>query len=112
MTVAWRILRFTGLARIRWLQSSDTVASRAGRFGRFVVQYSPGVDLVFDQPPPPGSSIPDERSLYLGDDEHGTALEVVAIALDAERLLVVHAMKLRAAYREQYREALPYRKLQ
>lgn len=56
-------------------------------------------------------SIPDDRSIYLGDDEHGTALEVVAIALDDERLLIVHAMKLRGAYREQYEEALPHRRL-
>ena len=67
--------------------------------------------LVFDEPAPPGSSIPDDRSLYLGDDEHGTALEIVAIALDGERLLVVHAMKLRAAYRDQFNEALPHRRL-
>lgn len=44
--------------------------------------------LVFDEPAPPESSIPDDRSLYLGDDAQGTALEVVAIAVDAERLLV------------------------
>ena len=67
--------------------------------------------LVFDDAAPPGSSIPDDRSIYLGDDEHGTALEVVAIALDDERLLIVHAMKLRGAYREQYEEALPHRRL-
>ena len=36
--------------------------------------------LVFGEPAPAGSSIPDDRSLYLGDDEHGMALEVVAIA--------------------------------
>lgn len=67
--------------------------------------------LVFDEPAPAGSSIPDDRSLYLGDDEHGMALEVVAIALDDERLLIVRAMKLRAAYREQFNEALSHRRL-
>lgn len=67
--------------------------------------------LVFDAPAPPASSIPDERSIYLGDDEHGTALEVAAIAVDDEQLLVVHAMKLRSAYRAQYNEAVPHRRL-
>lgn len=67
--------------------------------------------LVFDEPAPPGSSITDDRSLYLGDDEQGMAIEVAAIALDGGQLLVVHAMKLRAAYREQYNEALPNRRL-
>ena len=106
------------------------------RIRRFVIQYPSSVDLVFaqsafkhgvtkaqieflvahcglvfDEPARPGSSIPDDRSLYLGDDEHGTALEVVAIALHGERLLVVHAMKMRAAYRERYNEALPHRTL-
>lgn len=109
---------------------------RIVRQGRFVIQYPSNVDLafaesafkhgvtksqiefvvahcglVFDEPALPGSSIPDDRSLYLGDDQHGAALEVVAIALDGERLLVVHAMTLRAAYREQFNEALPHRRL-
>ena len=67
--------------------------------------------LVFDAPAPPGSSIPAERSIYLGDDEHGTALAIATIVLDDEQLLVVHATKLRSAYREQYNEAVPHRRL-
>ena len=67
--------------------------------------------LVYDEPAPPGSAIPDDRSLYLGDDEQGAALEVAAIAVDDSDLLVVHAMKLRDKYREQYNHALAARKL-
>lgn len=61
----------------------------------FVVAYC---GIVFDTPAPRGSAIRDDRALYLGDDEHGAALEVVAIALASGELLVVHAMKLRGAY--------------
>ena len=67
--------------------------------------------LVFDEAAPPGTPVPDDRSLFLGDDEHGTALEVAAITLDTGDLLVLHAMKLRRKYRDQYTEALPYRRL-
>jgi hypothetical protein len=53
--------------------------------------------MVFDEPAPPDASVPDDRSIFLGDDEHGKALEVAAITLDTGDLLVLHAMKLRRA---------------
>ncbi len=43
--------------------------------------------------------------MYLGDDGEGVALEMMAVELDDRSLLVIHAMRLRAKYREQYKEA-------
>jgi len=43
--------------------------------------------------------------VYLGDGAGGVALEVMAVELDPDGLLVIHAMKLRKKYRKQYREA-------
>jgi hypothetical protein len=48
--------------------------------------------------------------VFLGDDMEGIALEVMAIELEDEGLLVIHAMALRDRYREQYEEARKWRK--
>jgi hypothetical protein len=40
-----------------------------------------------------------DRILFVGWDEHGIPLEVIALEEDDGALLVVHAMKLRPAYR-------------
>ena len=40
--------------------------------------------------------------LFLGPDEHGLPLEVVAVDLADGDLLVIHAMKMRAAYTDDY----------
>ena len=46
----------------------------------------------------------DDRLIFLGDDAEGVALEVMAVELADEGLLVIHAMKLRDRYRAQYEE--------
>ena len=56
---------------------------------------------------PPGNA--DDRLLYLGDDDHGAPLEVIAVALDQDEFLVIHAMPLRHKYRKQYQEAERWR---
>lgn len=43
--------------------------------------------------------------MFLGDDENGVALEVMAVELESGDLLVIHAMPLRDRYLEQYEEA-------
>ena len=43
--------------------------------------------------------------LFLGDDEAGAALEVMAVELEIGGILVIHAMELRARYRPHYDEA-------
>jgi hypothetical protein len=62
--------------------------------------------LHFEQAPP--ADAPENASLrlvFLGDDEEGIALEVMAVELEANALLVIHAMPLRDRYRKQYEEA-------
>jgi hypothetical protein len=51
----------------------------------------------------------DDRFLYLGDDEDGVELEVMAVDLDDGDLLVIHAMRMRARYRNMYEEAKRWR---
>jgi hypothetical protein len=57
------------------------------------------------EPPIAGSKWPDDRLIYLGDDARGVALEIMAIELEHDELLVIHAMPLRTKYQEQYQEA-------
>jgi uncharacterized DUF497 family protein len=74
---------------------------------RFVVEHC---GLVFHEPAPadtPG----EDRLVYLGDDEHGVPLEVVAVESESGDVRVIHAMKLRAQYQKEYEEAVPWRKL-
>ncbi len=74
---------------------------------RFVIDHC---GLAFDQPAPdgaPGGS----RMVFLGDDEHGLPLEVVAVANEVGELRVIHAMKLRPKYQREYEEAIAWRRL-
>jgi len=50
------------------------------------------------------------RLVFLGDDGEGTALEVMAVELEEDALLVIHAMPLRDRYRKQYEEAKKWRR--
>jgi hypothetical protein len=47
--------------------------------------------------------------LYLGDDASGIPLELMAVELDADALLVIHAMPLRRQYIADYQEAIKWR---
>ena len=49
------------------------------------------------------------RVVYLGDDQHGVALEVMAVELSPNELLVIHSMPLWAKYLAQYKEATAWR---
>ncbi len=63
--------------------------------------------LIFYIPPPANDQ--DERLLFLGDDESGVALEVMAVELEGGDLYVIHAMPLRDRYRAEYEEAKRWR---
>jgi len=63
--------------------------------------------LVFAVPPP--GSQQDERLLFLGGDDDGAPLEVMAIELDSGDIYVIHAMPLRKKYRPRYEEAKRWR---
>jgi hypothetical protein len=64
---------------------------------RYVIEH-PLVSYVV--PAPTGTQ--DDRTLYLGDDLTGRALEVMTVPLAGGGLLVVHAMDLRDKYRPEY----------
>lgn len=60
----------------------------------------------FVEPPPAGSKASrSTRIVYLGEDAHGQALEVMAVEGDDESELVIHAMPQREKYRKRYEEA-------
>jgi len=63
--------------------------------------------LRFRVPPPGG--IGDDRLLYLGDDEDGVPLEVMAVELEDDGLYVIHAMSMRKKYEGHYEEARRWR---
>ncbi len=87
---------------IRWTRSA-TRHRIARHRSRHVIEHA---GLRFEQPPPaeaPAGAEP--RLVYLGDDEGGVPLEVMAVELEEGSLLVIHAMPLRDRYREQYEEA-------
>lgn len=52
---------------------------------------------VIDQPAPVDSPHPDDRIIFLGPDEDGTMLEVMAVET-SEGLLVIHSMPIRTKY--------------
>ncbi|HEY4915679.1 MAG TPA: hypothetical protein VIH92_02115 [Solirubrobacteraceae bacterium] len=55
-------------------------------------------------PPADGPVSLSVRVVYLGEDEHGQELEVMAIPLEGDEQLVIHAMPMRAKYRRRYEE--------
>jgi hypothetical protein len=61
-------------------------------------------------PAPLYSPEPDEEDLviYLGPDERGVPLEVMAIELADGDLLVIHAMHLRPKYRDAFERVMEW----
>jgi hypothetical protein len=51
----------------------------------------------------------DPRITFLGDNEDGRELEVIAVLLEDGGLLVIHAMRMRERYGPDYAEALGWR---
>jgi hypothetical protein len=95
--------------RISWTHASRRHGV-ARRDARYVVVHC---GLVFLQPAPTGSAVPEDRFVYLGDDPSGRPLEVIGVELETEdgeeHLRVIHVMELRAKYRSQYEEAKQWR---
>lgn len=52
----------------------------------------------------PGASTKDgpDRVLFLGPDQHGVPLEILAVEVHRGELLVIHVMKLRRKYWDDY----------
>ncbi|MGV1046910.1 MAG: hypothetical protein ACOYD4_00085 [Solirubrobacterales bacterium] len=88
--------------RIRWARSASK--HRVPR--RSIRHVMVSCRLRFTEPPPPDSPAgASGRLVFVGDDERGRALEVVAVEPDNDALLVIHAMELRDRYRLDYEEA-------
>lgn len=66
--------------------------------------------LIGFQPAPSGFAGSTRRLIFLGDDPRGRALEVMAVELGDDELLVIHAMPLREKYRPAYQEAKKWRR--
>lgn len=92
--------------RLRWARSvSKHRVSR--RQIRFVLDRC---RLRFTEAPP--AEAPEDAShrlVFLGDDDRGRALEVMAVEKADESLLLIHAMELRDRYRLDYEEAMRWR---
>ncbi len=103
----YSILSLVNGERIEWAEAAFKHGINKRRI-RHVIEHC---GLVFEQPAPPTApaGFDDPRLMHLGDDEEGVALEVIAVELEPEGLLVIHAMKLRKKYRKQYREAKQWR---
>jgi hypothetical protein len=88
---------------IRWARSATRHRIKRSR-SQFVIEHC---GLIFYVAPPANDQ--DERLLFLGDDESGIALEVMAVELEGGDLYVIHAMPLRDRYRAEYEEAKRWR---
>jgi hypothetical protein len=92
---------------LRWARAATKHRISRER-SRYVIEHC---GLRFEQDPPaggPASASP--RLVFLGDDGNGIALEVMAVELEDDALLVIHAMPLRDRYRKQYEEAKKWRR--
>ena len=75
---------------------------------RYVIEHC---GLRFEQEPPADAPAgASSRLVFLGDDAEGVALEVMAVELEDESLMVIHSMLLRDRYKEQYEEAKKWRR--
>lgn len=87
-----------GGTRIRFARSARK--HLVGRARALHVITSPLVILTV----PATAADQDDRIVYLGDDQTGRALEVVAVATD-NGLLVIHVQDLQKKFRSYYEEA-------
>lgn len=62
--------------------------------------------MIFQEPAPADSPLKDPRLVFLGADEAGELLEVMAIETDPEGLLIIHAQPIRNRYLELLRGGL------
>jgi len=78
---------------IRWARSA-TKHRVSRKRSAYVVQTA---TTILSQPAAPGSRLTSERLVFLGADEDGTMLEVMAVETD-RGVLIIHAMRMRAKY--------------
>jgi hypothetical protein len=105
------IVSATCLMRWTWAVMSDTMRSMSWPFDSLLPHPGTGSanersGYVVDHCPVPiYAPAADERdaALFLGPDRDGVPLEVLAVELAESDLLVVHAMRLRRRYLDEYR---------
>jgi hypothetical protein len=83
--------------KLVWVRSSTKHRISRER-SRYVVEQAQMRFIVEDP-------VRGRRLIYVGDDQAGVALEVVAIELDDDELAIIHAMKLRKKFIGMYWEA-------
>ena len=62
---------------------------------RYVVETT---SVLFKENAPKGSPLNDPRLVFLGPDQNGELLEVMAIETETGGLLVIHAQRIRDRY--------------
>jgi len=83
-----------GEVEIRWTRSATRHRINRERSAHVVRTAA----AIFRQPAPADSTARDDRLIFLGPDQDGTLLEVMAVETD-RGLLVIHAMAMREKYR-------------
>lgn len=89
---------FTG---IEWTRAATKHRISRAR-SRFVVERAA---RYLEQEAPRGHPQADTRLMFFGDDAGGIPLEVACVQSGEGRLIVIHAMLLRARHRSSYEEA-------
>lgn len=94
-------------ARITFARSATK--HRVSRERSLYVIARCGIQFVERRRNPAASGV-DQRVGFFGDDLEGIPLEVIAVELDEEEFMVIHAMDLHERHRHFYEEAGKWRK--
>jgi len=86
------------VGEIRWARSATKHRVSKSQI-TYVIEHS-----RFAVRLPPSTGRTHDRFLFLGKDQDGRSLEVVALLLDEGDLLVIHAMPMRKKHRAFYLE--------
>jgi hypothetical protein len=78
---------------IRWARSATRHRISRSQ-SSYVVETT---SVVFREPAPASSPLRDDRFVFLGPDQQGALLEVMAVESD-RGLLIIHAMPIRDRY--------------
>jgi hypothetical protein len=71
-----------------------------------LTEWPSGDQTRVAEPAPQGSVLTDPRLVFLGPDDQGELLEVMAIQTDNDGLMVIHAQRIRPRYIELLSEGL------
>ncbi len=88
--------------RVQFAHSATRHRISKDRIRHIIANYR----VRFEEPPPDteGARPRSTRVVYLGDDDHECALEIMPVEGKHDELLVIHAMELRDKYRKRYED--------